>query len=442
MKFRLLIIFLFFVGTTFSQSDIYYFKDLNSTLTYKDIGKEKFKLLNKEILEEKSNATFWFKIPANETDVNYVFRINSIRTNNVHAYQNLKEINKLNNQRYVSFKFSRKYPTYIKVNSNFSSYFPVELKTEDASLFKEKLVLLLNGFYYGAAFLVILFSLSYFYFFKDIAFLYHAFLLTCISFSFVIFDGSLHLFNVDEKDIEFLVLLDYILLSFSSLKFGNSFLMLDKYFPKAKKYTLILFLNIVLFVVLFYFSKINLLYTIVSITTLIFLFFYWFLGVLLFRKNKHTKLFVFSYVFLLFSGLDFFVLKNFGISFFESNPSNLKIGGFLQIIVLSYAVLYREKDLRKYNFYMKNEIIKYSKKIKQLTTQEEEENPLKENLENLSIREREIFDLIVSGKSNKVIASEIHVSVNTVKFHVKNIYGKLEIKSRKEALTIENTIKK
>ncbi|WP_158837665.1 LuxR C-terminal-related transcriptional regulator [Polaribacter sp. L3A8] len=316
----------------------------------------------------------------------------------------------------------------------------MDLKNEEASLFQEKLVLLLNGFYYGAAFLVILFSLSYFYFFKDNAFIYHAFLLTCISFSFIIFDGSLNLLHVDNENIELLILLDYILLSFSSLKFGNSFLMLEKYFPAVKKYNFILFLNIVLFVILFYIFKINAFYIILSTLTLVFLFVYWCLGVLLFKRNKHTKLFVFSYVFILFSGLDFFVLKNFGISLFESNQTNLKVGGFLQIIVLSYAVLYREKDLRKYNFFMKNEIIKYSKKIKQLTTQEQEE-PQKENLENLSIREKEIFDLIVSGKSNKEIAGEIHISVNTVKFHVKNIYGKLKIKSRKEALIIENQTK-
>ncbi|MCL7763860.1 LuxR C-terminal-related transcriptional regulator [Polaribacter sp. Z014] len=438
MKFTLLL--LFFVGNIFSQSEVYYYKDSNNNFTYKNIDKEEFKLLKKQILEPNSKATYWFKVPASSTYLNYIFRINSIRANNVHAYQNLKEVKKLSNQRYVSFKFSRKYPIYIKTNSNFSSYYPVVLQKEEASLFREKLLLILNGFYYGAAFLVILFSISYFYFFKDIAFLYHAFLLICISFSFVVFDGSLNLFNVDAKNIELLILLDYILLSFSSLKFGNSFLMLDKNFPTVKKYTFFLFFNIVLFVILFYFLKINVLYTILSILTLLFLFLYWFLGVLLFKRNKHTKLFVFSYVFLLFSGFDFFVLKNLGISLFESNPTNLKIGGFVQIIVLSFGVLYREKDLRKYNFYMKNEIIRYSKELKKLI-KPEEEVPLTESLENLSIREREIFDLIVSGKSNKEIAEEVNISVNTVKFHVKNIYLKLDIKNRKEALTIKKFTK-
>ncbi|AUC23146.1 hypothetical protein BTO15_14040, partial [Polaribacter sejongensis] len=205
------------------------------------------------------------------------------------------------------------------------------------------------------------------------------------------------------------------------------------YYPKVKNYTYIIGAGIILFVILFLIFKKNDLYIILGILTAILLFVYWFLGVLLFKENTHTKLFTFSYVIILFSGIDFYILKNFGISLFETNATNLKIGGFIQIIVLSFAVIYREKDLRKYNSLMKNEIIKFSEEIEQLTLQEE---PIKVKLDVLSFREREIFNLIVSSKSNKEIAAEVNISVNTVKFHVKNIYGKLNIKSRKEVLKI------
>ncbi|WP_341221648.1 7TM diverse intracellular signaling domain-containing protein [Polaribacter atrinae] len=312
------------------------------------------------------------------------------------------------------------------------------MSTVDVATYNEKLQLTINGFYYGVAFLVILFSFNYYYFFKDNSFLYHAFLLISISFSFIIFDGLLNFLNVDQEKIEFLILLDYVLLSFTSLKFGDSFLLLEKYFPKVKKYTLVLFLIIVLFVTLFFILKVNILYIILNVLTLLLLLVYWLLGVLLFHKNRYTKLFVFSYAISLFSGLDFFVLKNFGVSLFDTTPTNLKIGGFVQIIILSFAVLFREKDLRKYNFIMKNEIRKFSSEIKKRTI---EEGSLKVDLDNLSLRERVIFDLIVSSKSNKEMANEVNISVNTVKFHVKNIYLKLDIKNRKEALSIKKDIK-
>jgi hypothetical protein len=347
MKFKLFIIFLFFIGTTFSQSEVYYFKDSESKLTYENIDKEEFQVLERRILEKYSDATYWFKVPDHETDLNYIFRINNIIINNAHAYQNFQEVEKLNNERYVSYKFSRESPLYIRVNAKFSSYFPVELKTEVASLYKEKTQLLINGFYYGFAFLVILFSIIYFYFFKDNSFLYHAFLLSSLTFSFVVSDGMFNFFNVSENAIEFLILLNYLFLAYSSSKFASRFLLLDSYYPKVKKYTHLLILSIILFVNLYLVYGKNELFLVINILTFILLFTYWFMGVLLYKKNTQTKLFTFAYVILLFSGIDFFVLKNLGISLIESNSTNMKIGGFIQIILLSFALLYREINLRK-----------------------------------------------------------------------------------------------
>ena len=90
---------------------------------------------------------------------------------------------------------------------------------------------------------------------------------------------------------------------------------------------------------------------------------------------------------------------------------------------------------------MKNEIKKFSKELEELTLQITEE-PKTAKIENLSSREREIFNLIAIGKSNKEIANDVNISVNTVKFHVKNIYGKLNIKNRKEVLIIDNSFKR
>ena len=54
--------------------------------------------------------------------------------------------------------------------------------------------------------------------------------------------------------------------------------------------------------------------------------------------------------------------------------------------------------------------------------------------EQLSDREMEVLGLIVSGLSNKAIMEELFVSLNTVKTHIKNIYGKLDVHSRTEAI--------
>jgi DNA-binding CsgD family transcriptional regulator len=50
----------------------------------------------------------------------------------------------------------------------------------------------------------------------------------------------------------------------------------------------------------------------------------------------------------------------------------------------------------------------------------------------LSSREREVANLLLEGKSNKLIASSLGISESTVEFHLKNIYTKFQVASRME----------
>ena len=52
----------------------------------------------------------------------------------------------------------------------------------------------------------------------------------------------------------------------------------------------------------------------------------------------------------------------------------------------------------------------------------------------LNEREYEILQLLAKGLTNQEIAEEVFVSVNTVKYHLKNVYEKLGVNNRKEAL--------
>jgi LuxR family maltose regulon positive regulatory protein len=54
--------------------------------------------------------------------------------------------------------------------------------------------------------------------------------------------------------------------------------------------------------------------------------------------------------------------------------------------------------------------------------------------EPLSEREREVLSLLDSGLSNQEIAARLYLTLRTVKFHASNIYGKLGVKSRMEAV--------
>jgi DNA-binding CsgD family transcriptional regulator/N-acetylneuraminic acid mutarotase len=52
----------------------------------------------------------------------------------------------------------------------------------------------------------------------------------------------------------------------------------------------------------------------------------------------------------------------------------------------------------------------------------------------LSTRELEILELLAQGKSNKEIAADLVISVNTVKVHISNIFQKTNTSSRSEAI--------
>ena len=61
-------------------------------------------------------------------------------------------------------------------------------------------------------------------------------------------------------------------------------------------------------------------------------------------------------------------------------------------------------------------------------------------VEPLSERETEILQLVATGLTNREIASRLFLSLNTVKVHTRNIYGKLGINSRTQAVARARTL--
>ncbi len=70
-----------------------------------------------------------------------------------------------------------------------------------------------------------------------------------------------------------------------------------------------------------------------------------------------------------------------------------------------------------------SEVTKYRRTVRPLS-----DNSL------LSAREQEILEHLASGRSNKEIARRFELTENTVKFHLKNIYAKLSVNSRTQAI--------
>jgi DNA-binding NarL/FixJ family response regulator len=65
----------------------------------------------------------------------------------------------------------------------------------------------------------------------------------------------------------------------------------------------------------------------------------------------------------------------------------------------------------------------------------QEPTPVEELPEPLTAREREVLELLSQGFSNRIIASELHISEHTVKFHISSLYAKLAVNNRAEAVS-------
>ncbi len=66
----------------------------------------------------------------------------------------------------------------------------------------------------------------------------------------------------------------------------------------------------------------------------------------------------------------------------------------------------------------------------------------REGLSTLTPTERIIYNLYVSGNTTKEIMASLNIKENTLKFHNKNIYGKLGVTSRKQLLELNKQLDK
>ncbi len=63
-------------------------------------------------------------------------------------------------------------------------------------------------------------------------------------------------------------------------------------------------------------------------------------------------------------------------------------------------------------------------------------------LERLTPKERALFDRYVAGIATAQIMEELNIKENTLKFHSKNLYGKLGVSSRKQLMLLHKAAKK
>ncbi len=80
------------------------------------------------------------------------------------------------------------------------------------------------------------------------------------------------------------------------------------------------------------------------------------------------------------------------------------------------------------------EVFRSSRFFQNLEKDDSDQFPISETIGTLTDREKQVLHLIAQGYANKQIASDLHISEHTVKFHVSSVFSKLGAGSRTEAV--------
>ena len=137
---------------------------------------------------------------------------------------------------------------------------------------------------------------------------------------------------------------------------------------------------------------------------------------LLFRHQKKLEIIA---IFLLCLTISF-RFTNFKTVWLWSD--NTYIAVILVLILISIALIW-----------IKIEKIKTNDLITLIKTETIANKPSSENqLDKLSAKQKQVFDLIVIGKSNKEIMDELCIELSTLKTHINRIYKILGITSRRQ----------
>ncbi|MCF6212388.1 MAG: LuxR C-terminal-related transcriptional regulator [Flavobacteriaceae bacterium] len=170
----------------------------------------------------------------------------------------------------------------------------------------------------------------------------------------------------------------------------------------------------------------------------------WVFSFFFIKKEKYAKFLTLGIsIFLITISIHIMFVNGFRLPFFGNTINLAKVGAIFEALILTYAATYRLRVLKEENLKMEAEIKKYITELYQKKFPEIDDSQiavpsleLERNLQklagkyDLTDRELEVMLQITKGKTNRVIAESLFISVNTVKYHIRNIYVKLDINSR------------
>lgn len=435
-----------------------YFQQKKEPTSIDNILNEKFKKIPNSHSLGFENGDYWFKLTVDQYSENssYVIYVPTHNISKIDLYQ----VNE-NQMEFVAHSGNRlqredlnvdyKFPAfrlefletgayYFKVHFPKEANFPLKIKSENEffkdALFNQSIIFL----YYGTCLMILIVNLFFYWKFRNRIFLYYSIFLFSMTGGMLLYDGTL--INL-QRIVPLGTYFEFIfrLLECSALiLFSVNFLDLKNRTPRFIK-LIVLFPLLMVISYLLYSISDNYMFVavgdVIGISVFLVL---WLLGIGIMKKHLYAKFFVLGYALILPVGAFYFFGYGFGWWHVDGEDVIVKMAGWFDMIIFTYALSIRMKVKEDENKEKIKGLKVHIDEIKiALTSTSNEVDPyfifLKKNdftSEELTLREIDVLKCLHEGMSNANISEKLFISGNTVKTHIRKIYNKLDIKSRKE----------
>jgi len=452
------------IDTNFSKiapvSQLFYLVDLENNFNKTNIIYQTFETTTKQHFGIKK-GNYWFKLKIKNTSSNtkkLVFDIREAIVSQVKIYKLKKDtlslIYKLDAQDALAQEHKifqnvtiplnvapeNVTQLYLKVTFPKTAYFPLTIRSVQNETKTLRFRLLRMGLYYGFALMVFIINFFFYVSLKDKVFIYYLVFSMAIACGLLYYDGF---FYEILKQGRFLYHIDSYIHFFTGLTgalFATKFLQLPIYFKRINKIGIVLLIVMAILYILQTNTDYYLFTAMADLIGFVLLTIYWVTGILIIKKHDYARFFVLGYSLILISGALYVIPLDFGFQGVGITLNHLKLGGMVEMLILTYAITYRTKILQnEYNFIsleLHEFIDKYMHLELTVKSSKKADAAIDANLENLkknhalSDREAEVLLCIAQHKTNKEIAEYLYLSVNTIKFHTRNLYEKLDINTR------------
>ena len=294
--------------------------------------------------------------------------------------------------------------------------------------------LFLKGTFYGAVSIILLLNIVSLFLFEEKIFGYFGLAVTG---TLLLFFGEDNLSGVLFQDTLFKNsgVTTTILCATAGLValYSSQYLTIKEYFPKLKTFTVPLFIAAAGLSVTHWFVDNAMLPIAVNSISFALLMCYFGGGVMLFLKNNYSKFYVLGMAIPLLFVLDYFVLQVIGIEFLSVSLTVVKASFFVNVLLMTYAILFRMKDIKEQTAARKIEMEIFLKKEKMMERENIIELTEELYLENLIMQydldgiEIKLLQYISEGKENSKIARKLKTTEIEIEEMTRKLYHKIQI---------------